>query len=371
MQKYLYVVSLWCLLLFSSWQAHGATIAYGTPNQTPELQFFKASDPAIRYVGRIDFSNPDKPRFWNPGVYLYLNFKGNSCKVIVEDQMNYGVMHNYLEIIIDGQPRRIRLNQLTDTIEVVAGLSGDTHHLVICKDTESNIGYITIAGILSQQLLPQPRSKGAKKLIECFGDSITCGASSDLSGIPCGGGRWEDQHNCYMSYGPRLARLLDADWIITAVSGIGLMHSCCDLKTTLPEVYDKLALSQDSIPWDFNSYQPDLATICLGQNDGIQDLDSFCAHYVNFVSKLRQLYPSTTLLLLTSPMADPQLNGWLQKALVQVENQLKQNGLSNIYHYFFKARYDKGCDSHPTTAEHQQIAAELLPYIEKIKHWNT
>ncbi|SDZ86708.1 GDSL-like Lipase/Acylhydrolase family protein [Arachidicoccus rhizosphaerae] len=335
------------------------------------LKFFKASDSAIRYIGRIDFSKPDLPRFWNPGVYLSLYFEGSTCKIILEDQMQYGVQHNYIEIVLDGQARRIRLEQKTDTITVADGVSKGKHHLIICKDTESNIGYISVAGVLCSELLPQPEKNGKKHLIECFGDSITCGASSDLSDVPCGKGRWEDQHNCYMSYGPRLARMLDADWIISAVSGIGLMHSCCNLNIIMPQVYDKLALSQDSIDWDFDKYQPDVATICLGQNDGIQDLDTFCTRYVDFVCKLRKHYPKTTLVLLTSPMADTQLTAFLQKALVKVQSSIRAMGDQNIYYYFFKNRYSQGCDSHPTIQEHEKIAAELLPYIQKIKHWNS
>ena len=70
-------------------------------------------------------------------------------------------------------------------------------------------------------------------------------------------------------------------------------------------------------------------------------------------------------------MADAKLTGWLQKALLKVEQSIQQRGDHNIYHYFFKYRYDQGCDSHPTIAEHQKIATELLPYIQKIKHWNS
>lgn len=335
--------------------------------KTDSLKLYSATDTLIRYVGRIDFAHPGLARFWNPGIYLSLYFKGSSCKVILQDQVQYGVQHNYIEIVLDGKRKRIRLNHQTDTLTIATELSAGTHHLSICKDTESNIGYISIAGILCQALLPnQDLKNGEKYLIECFGDSITCGASSDLSGVPCGQGRWEDQHNAYMSYGPSLARMLHADWIITAVSGIGLIHSCCGLKITLPEVYDKLALSPDSINWNFQKYQPDLATICLGQNDGLQDMNQFCAAYVDFIQKLRLHYPKTTFVLLTSPMADTALSHFLQSAIVKVEDALKNKGEHNTYHYFFKNRYNGGCDGHPTTQEHQKIATELFVFIQNI-----
>ena len=36
--------------------------------QQSQLQFFAADHPMIQYTGRIDFTNPKLPRFWQPGV---------------------------------------------------------------------------------------------------------------------------------------------------------------------------------------------------------------------------------------------------------------------------------------------------------------
>jgi len=41
-------------------------------------------------------------------------------------------------------------------------------------------------------------------------------------------------------------------------------------------------LRGDTITWDFKAYQPDVVTICLGQNDGPkQDSTLFCSTYVD------------------------------------------------------------------------------------------
>ncbi|ANI90265.1 acetyl xylan esterase [Arachidicoccus ginsenosidimutans] len=331
------------------------------------LKFFDASNKAIHYVGRIDCSNPELPRFWSPGVYFYTTFVGPDCYVVLNDEVNYGVMHNYIEIVVDGKPRRIMLSAKTDTVWVAKNLSKGKHTLLVCKDTESGIGYLEVVGIGCRKLVNEKDS--SKYLIEYFGDSITCGTSSDLSQTPCGAGRWEDQHNAYMSYGPTVARALNARWIISAVSGIGLIHSCCGMKITMPQVYDKLMLRNDSIEWNMNKMQPDVATICLGQNDGIQDSTKFCSAYVKFVKTLRSKYPNTTFILLTSPMADENLNKVLRNYLLSVQKEINNEGDKNVYHYFFKKRYYHGCDGHPDVDEHQQIAAELAPFIKQIKHW--
>ena len=70
-----------------------------------------------------------------------------------------------------------------------------------------------------------PLSPKPVRRMEFIGNSITCGTGSDQSVVPCDKGVWQDQHNAYLSYGPAVARSFNAQWQLSAVSGIGLMHS--------------------------------------------------------------------------------------------------------------------------------------------------
>ena len=65
-------------------------------------QFFAANDSLMQYTGRIDFSNPLLPRFWQPGVYIQFRFEGNGCQLILQDEELWGKNHNYLELVVDG-----------------------------------------------------------------------------------------------------------------------------------------------------------------------------------------------------------------------------------------------------------------------------
>ena len=69
---------------------------------------FEADNPLFQYVGRIDFSDAKKPKFWSPGVYIKALFKGTSCTLLINDQELWGKNHNYLEIVIDDKPVRIK-----------------------------------------------------------------------------------------------------------------------------------------------------------------------------------------------------------------------------------------------------------------------
>ncbi|HLG38748.1 MAG TPA: GDSL-type esterase/lipase family protein, partial [Chitinophagaceae bacterium] len=283
------------------------------------------------------------------------------------DEMLWGKNHNYLEVILDGRAVRLQTKAKRDTITVSDNLSAGIHTLIICKNTEANIGYLEFVSIRCHQLV-KPIPKPSRK-IEFIGNSITCGAGSDLSGIPCGKGVWHDQHNAWLSYGPVTARALNARYHLSAVSGIGLMHSCCNMDIIMPQVFDKISMRNDTINWNFKNYQPDVVTVCLGQNDGIQDSAIFCDNYISFVKRLRSFYPGAMIICLSSPMADASLTAFMKKVLTAVVSKINNEGDKRVSHYFFSKQYNNGCDYHPDLAEHQQIAKELTAFIKKTMKW--
>src|ERR1700761_695407 len=120
-----------------------------------QLQVFKANNPKIQYTGRIDFTDPLKPRFWSPAVYIQAKFKGTSCAIMLNDEVLYGNSYNYFEVVIDNQqPVRLQTTGKTNVIEVAKNLPNGVHTITICKDTESGIGYLEFIGIKCAQLLP-------------------------------------------------------------------------------------------------------------------------------------------------------------------------------------------------------------------------
>ncbi len=332
------------------------------------VQFIGADHRDIQYTGRIDFSNPKLPRFWTAGVYIQVKFKGTSCSIIVNDEELGGKSHNYLEIAIDQQkPFRIQTTGKTDTIAIATGLQRGAHTLTICKNTEALIGYLEFAGLLCEGIMPMPAKPQRK--IEFIGNSITCGMGSDLSVVPCDSAEWYDQHNAYFSYGPTVARALKAQYHLTSESGIGLMHSCCDKPFVMPQVFDKVNIATNTMSWDFSKYIPDVVTVCLGQNDGIQDSVKFCTAYVDFIHTIRKHYPSAQIICLTSPMADAALTKALKNYLTGIVNYTNAQGDKKISKYFYSRSFNSGCGGHPDLKEHQLIANELTAYIRSVMKW--
>ena len=315
--------------------------AFAGPGQ-PALKFFKADDQQIQYYGRIDFSNPLKPRFWAPGVYIRAKFKGTSCEVLIDDQVQGGHDYNYIEIAIDDQPPfRVQTTGKTNLIKAAEGLANTEHIITICKDTESGIGYLEFVGFKCEELLPLPPKP--KRKIEYIGDSITTGTGIDIAKTPCETGVWHDQHNAYMSYGAITSRALDAQWQLAAVAGIGLTSSCCNMDIIMPDVFDKTFMRDNKIPWNFSRYQPDVVTICLGQNDGVKDSTMFCNAYIRFLGTVRKQYPNADIICLTSPMANTILRATLARYLSGIITYMNNNGDKKVYKYFFSKQFHQGC----------------------------
>jgi lysophospholipase L1-like esterase len=341
--------------------------AIAKPLKHKELTFFAADNPKIKYVGRVDFDNLLAPRFWNPGVYVQAKFKGTSLEITVNDETLYGVTHNYLEIVIDNNiPIRIQTTGKTSHLLVASNLSSGSHIVTICKDTESGIGYIEFVGMKCEELLPM---HNPKRKIEFIGDSITCGSSIDVSTVKCDQGKWYDQHNAYMSYGPTTARMLDAQWHVTAVSGIGLIHSCCNMNILMPQVFDKVNLRADTLQWNFSKYTPDVVTICLGQNDGKQDSVAFCSAYVGFIKQIRSHYPKADIVCLNSPMGNIELTAMLKNYIIGIQQHMNNAGDNRVSHFFFPGGYNNGCGTHPDMAQHQLIAEQLSGYLKQLENW--
>lgn len=345
-----------------------ATVLISAASVESASEFYQADHPYFRYTGRIDFSNAKAPRFWAAGVYIEARFSGTFCEVEVRDEMLWGTSHNYLEISIDGsEPFRVKTTGKFNRIDVANNLPDGEHSIVIMKGTEALIGYLEFTGLRCKKLLPLKKESSRK--IEFIGDSITSGMANYTKEIPCDSGVWYDQHSAWYSYGAITGRALSADYHITSESGIGLIHSCCNKKLTMPEIYDDVSISKDSIAWNFSLFQPNVVTVCLGQNDGIQDSVSFTSAYIKFIQSLRNHYPKAKLVCLTSPMADDKLRTALADYIEGVIEHFHVRGEKNVTAYFFSRQYKNGCGLHPDIEDDKLIAAELVFFLKKEMTW--
>jgi hypothetical protein len=101
-------LALACILFFALQNFAQSFQVRIDSSYTADKILFVADHPMIQYTGRINFTNTKLPRMWSPGVYFSMRFKGSSITAVIKDQELWGKNHNYLEIIVDDEIKRIQ-----------------------------------------------------------------------------------------------------------------------------------------------------------------------------------------------------------------------------------------------------------------------
>ncbi|MBN2009029.1 hypothetical protein JW960_06770 [candidate division KSB1 bacterium] len=347
---------------------------------TENVNLFTPDNKLIQMQGRINCAKPLRPEISNAGAYIRFNFSGTSCALLLDDQNLWGTNYNYISVVIDNQYKgRVKVTKDQHYYSIASDLADSIHSVIVCKATESQNGYIAFLGIVCKQLLASPPLP--KRKIEFIGNSITCGMGDDTKEIPCGTGQWFDQHNAWFAYGPRVARALNADYILNSVSGIGMTRNWNSEGPTMPNVYDNLFLNTDStLKYDPTRFQPDLISICLGTNDfsdgdnsyDRKELDStkFVTDYIQSIKRLRARSPHAPICCLTSPATSRQKNSTLEVYLSAIVNYMQQaENDNNVYMYSFSRFFTGGCSGHPNINDHELMTKELIPFYKKVMNW--
>src|SRR4030095_6733658 len=326
--------------------------------------------------GRTYITKADELGLISSAVHFGFSFEGRECKVYAN--IPNWLDHNYLQYELDGvYQKRIRINK-SDRNPIVIVADNDGKHTVwIYKATEAQTGDIFIGEVTGKNL--QAIKPSDAPLIEFIGNSITCGAAADPSEVPCGTGEYHDQHNAYMAYGPRVARALNTNFIMSSVSGIGIYRNWNSDGPTMPQVYEKTALLAETTGmWDFKKYQPQIVSIALGTNDFSNgdgkkprlpfDSVQFVNNYIKFLQTVRSKYPDAKIALLSSAM----LNGSKRELLQNCLTTIKQSTIAlwgnevKIETFFFKPMQATGCTGHPNVQEHAILAEEITPFFRNL-----
>jgi hypothetical protein len=354
---------------------------------------YHADNNKIQYSGRISFADPKKPKFSAPGVYIKAKFKGTSCTVFFNDQFLWGGK-NYYDVIIDNITYKVTPVAGVSMYKIASNLSNGTHTVTFVKRTESSIGNCEFLGFRFGEIQSLP-AKPTRKM-QFIGNSISCGSGNEAANnsAQCSEDGWgQPYHNNYLAFGPVMARTLNAEYHVTAVSGIGAYRNYSGQydARTMPQVYDLLYLESNapSITWNVNQFVPDAIVIELGTNDFSPGDPSFepgrvpyidSATYVDtykaFVTTLRGYYPNAHIFCLSSPMLG---DGWpnasdksatnLKNDLTGVVNYFNNNGDSKVHKFFVTHINGTGCGTHPSAAQHADIAFEVGNYVKSVMGW--
>jgi len=325
-------------------------------------------------MGRIGMPDDAAELAW-PGSSASINFNGTGVKVSLKDERG----ENFYNVIVDGKLSTvIHPDSVKREYVLVSNLSKGNHSLELFKRTEWTMGKTWLYEFAldkgSSTLPPPPVHK---RKMEFFGNSITCGyADIDSSGKDRGSAPFE---NTYLSYATITANHFDAEFNITARSGIGILVSW--FPQIMPEMYDKLDPTDSESKWDFSKFTPDIVVINLFQNDSwivkLTDNEQFKARfgtkapteeqiikaYREFVKTIRNKYPKAKIICALGSMDATQAGspwpGYIEKAVAQT-------GDKNILTHFFPYKNTPG---HPNVKEQQEMADDLIAFIDQNIKW--
>jgi len=329
---------------------------------------------ALQPVGRSRITPNQTLELISSAVHFTVRFQDTACDVYTS--LPSGLDHNYLQYELDGMyQKRVRI--FTGHAPLHISTTAGMHTLTIYKATEAQTGAVFIEKVSAHHI--QSIAPPSLPLIEFIGNSITCGADADTSDAPCNTAPYHDYTNAYMAYGPRVARALNINYIMSSVSGIGIYRNWNSDGPTMPQVYEKTGLIiEDKDAWNFKTYTPKVVSIALGTNDFSKgdgkkprspfDSATFVSRYIAFVNLVQSKYPQAQIALLSSPMLHDSARALLQNCLMAVKTLVdEQHGAAKpLVVYFFQPMQARGCDGHPSVEDHAILANELLPFFKTL-----
>ncbi len=332
----------------------------------------------LRYSGRIDITDAEKPEFIFPASSLHFRFYGTRAMLTVYNRGSEGWRY-FAGAIVDGVQKCFELPP-DDRVELmlVDGEEGE-HDILFFKRQDScheivleNLSIFENGRLLEPPELPLRR-------IEVYGDSISVGEVSeavDYLGVE------DPEHtgeytNSWYSYAWIAARKLGAQIHNISQSGIPLLNGS---GWVMPPVYPGMESMWDKLhyhpqwgrisEWNFKRYTPHLVLVAIGQNDSNPEdymkTDPEGAKaakwrhvYRKFIWDIREKYPDAVILLATTILEHDA--NWDQ-AIGQVCEELGDN---RIRHFMYRKN---GCGTrgHVRIPEAEEMAEELVNYIESL-----
>ena len=345
----------------------------------------KPTDQHIQYLGRISFTNPERPTWNYPGIQIIAAFQGTSLRMIAKPRSGY-----FMAQIDESDPFKVAFRGERDSVVTLATALPEGRHLVrLMYAIEGYEMFPEFWGFVldqDRQLTDAPALP--TRTIEFIGNSITCGYGNE--GLKKEEGFDYATENHYYSYASITARNLEAQHWVVARSGMGAYRNYNGPRTGNPESnilaqYEyvgyawKPELRQEPTflreTWDFNRYQPDVICINLGTNDlstPNYDLQLLKQNYQTLLKTVRRHNPKAKIVFLTGSMLYNQELQHAKQLLDAVTAEAHQAGDREVYRFDMapiSGNEFYGNDWHPNIYQDEKMAAELTAFLRSLMQW--
>jgi lysophospholipase L1-like esterase len=329
-----------------------------------------ANDANIHYSGRIDDSTPEAVTFAYSGARVRMAFEGSSVGAYLDDLHK----ENRVVVYVDGQrTEKLSIDGMGGYYELANDLTSGPHTIELIKATEGNIGNLRFNGFElpdDGKALPWPNAQTRR--IEFIGDSITCGYGIEASDKNQSFKASEE--NFCDTYAFHTAQNLNADYLVVARSGIGILRNYNGpfdgSKDNMPAIYDRTLFKSAEPKWDSSRFIPDVVCINLCTNDFSTtgpNVEKFESNYTQFVHRIQANYPNAKIVLLLGPMTnDPKIRTILERIAIHT------NSTANDVSFFEMSAHGKygfGAHYHPSKKQAEVNGTELTAYLSELMNW--
>ena len=304
-----------------------------------------------------------------PGVYAAVRFGGDVLIVAFDDTVS-----RYRLTVDDGSGPALVITRPGKSALRLAGLGPGPHTARLDKISETLGGVGGVDGFfVPSDGEPLAPPDGKPRQIELIGDSDTVGYGNTSTTRDCSGDDVFRATDTQESFGPRVARHFDADYQITAMSGIGLVRNYDGVSPGVNMItkYPRILFDQDT-PYAFADWAPQIVVVALGSNDFSSDVRSgepwgdqtalasdFETRFVAFLEALRARNPDAYLLL----AAVHEDNDGYLSAQHAVLTSMQARGETRVGLIELPKMEEGACHWHPSLRDHEVIADALIGYI--------
>ena len=349
-----------------------ATTAIGCTQQNADNKFITADDSRIGYIGRVSHTRKNVARYTYPGTSIVAKFSGTSIAMKTKPESGF-----YMVEIDDNEAFKVNTQTADSLIVLADSLDESMHSIKIMYVVEGYelkpefYGFVldTGATLGAKPTLPERK-------IEFIGNSITCGYG--VEGTADEGFAY-DTENHYFTYAAIAARTLRAQHFAIARSGIGIYRNYGAPRDgspdCMPAMYHQTLFTDTTETWDSSLYTPAVVCVNLGTNDTSldnYDTEKLTSAYADFVARLRSIYADAQIVMLTGSMLNGKALDDVRNALNTVVDNARKNGDERISRFDFTPQDGSlgyGSDWHPSKAQQQKMADELVPYLREITGW--
>ena len=377
---------------------------------TAAASFVPATSTRVKTMGRWIPADNGSLYAGRGAVIASVEFDGTAVQVQMFSDSQSDVW--WLKKLDDGPLVRFKARMGMNTL--YQNLPQGKHTLTMIRDTEGMRGVTilrgfyftgeseTAAAVMNETNKPavsiQPVGKGntatnqkkpvvpvtppaqqvqRRRSIEIIGDSVAAGAFIYPEGD------YFQRESGYLAFGPRLARMLNADWSCVASSGEGAVRNNEEkapyTAKHADEQIERAFYTQKEPRWNNELDKPDLVILAYGENDfndaANRPSDSyFKEQYKKLILKLRQFRPDSVIFCMTpantvtSQRSVPGMGGAVA--------ELQAAGDTKVYFIDLNAngpllnRSDFLDGVHPLASGHEKIAQHLRNQARVIMGWN-